>query len=406
MSTLPLAGVRVLDFTWVLIGPQASEYLATLGADVIRIESAVQPDITRRLSLMKDGVPGLNRNGVFNSVNRGKRSVLLNFGSERGVELTRALVRAWQPDILLENQISGSMARRGLGYQDIAAIKPDIVYCSMSLLGQTGPEHWYRGWGPNLQCRTGISWLSGHPHDPVPVALGGTYPDYNLAGLVVFSALTALWHRQQTGEGQHIDFAQNEAVMHTLADAMLDATMNGRELGMNGNREPLFVPQGVYRCAGTDDWVAISVADDAAFAALCRVLGQPQLAHDPRFSGVLARAEHHDALDALIGAWTRERGNREAQDTLQAAGVTAGAVVDSEQLLTDPQLRARGFFHTIDHPEVGPAEYGGWPVHLSDAPTHVARAPLFGEHTREVYAGILGLSDAEIEELTNAQVIY
>src|SRR5712691_3554308 len=128
MTTLPLAGVKVLDFTWVLIGPQASEYLATLGADVIRIESAVQPDITRRLpALAKDGVAGLNRNGTFNAVNRGKRSVLLNFGSERGVALVRDLVRTWQPDVLLENQLTGSMERRGLGYEHIAAIKPDIV---------------------------------------------------------------------------------------------------------------------------------------------------------------------------------------------------------------------------------------------------------------------------------------
>ncbi len=407
MPTLPLTGVKVLDFTWVLIGPQASEYLATLGADVIRIESAVQPDITRRLPpLLKDSVPGLNRNGVFNAVNRGKRSVLLNFGDPRGVELARDLVRVWQPDILLENQIAGSMPGRGLGYQDIAAIKPDIVYCSMSLLGQTGPESWYRGWGPNLQCRTGISWLTGHPGDGNPVGLGGTYPDYNLAGLVVFSTLAALWHRDQTGEGQYIDFAQNEAVMHTLADAMLELTMNGRELFMRGNREPLFVPQGVYRCAGADDWVAISIADDGEFGELCRAMGKPELTADARFGDILARSLHHDELDAVITEWTRQHTNVEVQDALQRVGIAAGAAVDSEQLLADPHLRERGFFVEIGHDEVGPATYGGWPVHLSDAPPAIGKAPLFGQHSEEVYRGILGMTPEDLETLVRQKVVY
>jgi crotonobetainyl-CoA:carnitine CoA-transferase CaiB-like acyl-CoA transferase len=222
----------------------------------------------------------------------------------------------------------------------------------------------------------------------------------------VFSILTAIWHRNHTGEGQHIDFAQNEAVINTLADAMMEYTMNGRELFMRGNRDPRFVPQGVYRCAGPDDWVALSVAGDDEFETLCRVMGMPDLVQDSRFHTVLARYRHHEELDALITTWTRQRTNIEVQELLQRAGIAAGAAIDSEQLLADPQLHARGFFVEIDHDEVGPATYGGWPVHFSDADPVIRKAPLFGQHNEEVYCGILGLQAGEVETLVQEQVIY
>lgn len=406
MAQRPLEGVRLLDFTWILIGPQNAEYLISMGAEAIKIESNVFPDLVRRGPRpVADDRPGLNRSGTFNAINRGNRSITLNLEKPQALELVKDLVRKWQPDIVTENFVVGAMTRRGLAYEDIRKIKPDIIYCSMSLLGNTGPYAWHRGWGPTVQARTGMSALSGYREDQFPRSLGGTFPDYPMAGIVAFAILMALWHRNRTGEGQYLDFAQNEGVIQMLGDAMMDYTINGRVQTMRGSRDPLWAPQGVYPCAGQDNWVGISVANDAQFVALCQAMGRPELAQDPRFADALSRQRHHDELDALIAEWTKQHTNYEVMETLQGMGVAAGAAVDTEQFVQDPHLWARGFFLEVDHDEVGRRLYGGWPVHLSEVEPQVGKAPLLGQHNQEVFRGILGLSEEEIQRLVEEQVI-
>jgi benzylsuccinate CoA-transferase BbsF subunit len=370
-----------------------------MGADVVRIESNVFPDILRRIAPFRNGVEGLNRSGMFASINGGKRSVLLNLAKPEAAQIVRQLVEHWQPDIVLENFVTGTMKRRGMAYEDLRAVKPDLIYASLSLLGQTGPDAWHRGWGPTMQARTGVTWLSGYRETGTPVALGGTFPDFTLAGLAVDALLIALWHREETSEGQYIDFAQNEGVAITISDALIDFTMNGRVQSMRGNRQPGYAPQGVYRCAGDDSWVAISVATDDEWASLAEAIGRADLM-DQRFADSLERMRHHDELDALITGWTRERSSHDVQRTLQRAGVAAGVALNIEELVADPQLLARGFFVQADHEEIGRSGYGGLPLRIEGVEPRADNAPLFGDHSRPFYADVLGMSDEEFSRLS------
>lgn len=406
MSQRPLDGIHVLDFSWVFFGPQCSEYLTTMGADVIRVESNVFPDLMRQSPPFAENQPGLNRSGTYNAINRGKKSITLNLGNPKAAELVKELVRKWPADIVMENQVVGAMARWGLGYDDIRQAKPDIIYCSMSLFGQTGPDAGYRGYGPGAQARFGMHALTGHPADQIPRRMGANFSDFALVGTCVFAMLMALWHRNRTGQGQYLDVAQNEGTIPVIADAVMDYIMNGRVATMQGNRDPRYAPQGIYRCAGQDNWVGISVANDAEFGALCQAMGQPELVQDHRFADALSRQRHHDELDALITQWTKQHGNYEVTDILQKVGVAVGPAVDTEQFVTDPHLNARGFFIEADHDEIGRRLYGGWPVHLSEVESMVGKIDLLGQHNDEVFLGLLGQPREEYERLKEEKVIY
>ena len=404
-TTLPLEGVRIVDFGWILAVPHATAWLGCLGAEVIRVESQARLDLVRVLpGTAADEQAGLNRSGAFNGLSYSKKSVTLNLATVRGVELAKRLVA--RADVVTENFTPGVMGRLGLDYESLRAVKPDLVMLSGSPLGQTGPERTATGWGPNTQAFAGLPFMTGYSGGP-PVGLGGFYPDFMVGVSMAFSVMAALRHRSRTGEGQHVEIAMAETVASMLPDALLDFGMNGREPERRGNRDPRRAPQGVYPCSGEDKWVAISVGSDEEWRALRSALGDPDWARDPELDSCPARLRRHDELDESIASWTRERTHYEAMHELQAAGVAAAPCLDALELVDDPQLRELGLMVAIDHPEVGPREVAGLPGRFSRLPGYrYGSAPLLGQHNREVLGGLLGLSDEELLRLADEQVVF
>ena len=317
----PLAGIHVLDFTWVWGGPFCTLQLAQLGADVIRIESAKRPCLFRALPPFADNTPGLNRAGLFNQVNQGKRSVALDLTHRGALEVARRMVR-WA-DVVVENFLPGVIDKMGLGYGALRAIKPDLIMLSMSGYGQTGPYRQYASYGGIIGAHSGFYAYNGHAGDE-PRDLGATYADP--AGGIVGAAaiLQALVHRALSGEGQYIDMSMLEALETLAAEGILELTMNGREPPRLGNRDPWMAPHNCYKAQGDAEmWISIVAANQDEWRALCSAIGQPDLAADPRFATVVMRKRNEDELDRMIAQWTQAHDRWEATEILQRAGVAA-----------------------------------------------------------------------------------
>jgi crotonobetainyl-CoA:carnitine CoA-transferase CaiB-like acyl-CoA transferase len=406
MPRLPLAGIRVADFSWIINGPQIAQWLATMGAEVIKIESQVYIDIGRTNPAgMADRVAGVNRSGFYHHLNYGKKAINLNLAVPKGRELAHEIVR--RSDFVLECFPTPTAERLGLTYDEMKKVKQDIIMISVSLLGRTGtdPAHWV-GWGPMACCFVGMFDAQGYPGGP-PRQTGGTWPDYAIASTVVFHALAALRHRNRTGEGQWIDASMGETVIGQMHEWFTEYFMNGRERGKLGNRDERMAPHNTYRCMGDDHWIAIAVGNDAEWHALCRAMGHPEWANDPRFADQFGRLQHRDEIDEHLRRWTRTHDHRELASTLQAAGVPAGPVLDSVELHEDRHLWEWGYWWKLDHREVGERILPGMPVKLSAAPQlNYSPPPDLGEHNREIFGGLLGLSDAEINQLIEQKVIY
>jgi crotonobetainyl-CoA:carnitine CoA-transferase CaiB-like acyl-CoA transferase len=404
-TPLPLQGIRVLDFGWILSVPHCTAWLGTLGAEVIRVESMTRLDLGRAgITGAADGVPGLNRAASFNGLNYSKKSITLNLATAEGRALARELVLV--SDVVTENFATGVMDRLGLGYEALRALKPDIVMLTGSTLGTSGPEREATGWGPNVCAYAGLPSLTGYADGP-PADLGGIWPDYMIGTLMVFAVLSAVHHQRRTGEGQHIELAMGEVVTAMIPEAILDYTLNGRLRPRMGNRDGMHAPQNVYPCRGEDRWVAVAAATDEEWRALCGAIGRPDLADDPRFADARGRYQFHDEMDAAIGAWTRRQTPYEAMHALQAAGVAAGPVMNVTDLMDDPHLRERGFVVEVDHPEVGRRTVAGLPAKFSALPAPAyAPAPCLGEHNEEVLGGLLSLNPEEMQRLRADQIVY
>ncbi len=401
----PLHGIRILDFGWILSVPHCTAWLGTLGAEVIRLESMARLDLSRAgITGSADGIAGPNRSSGFNGLNYSKHSVTLNIATPEGQALARELVKV--SDVVSENFATGVMDRLGLGYEALRAIKPDIIMLTGSTLGTSGPEREATGWGPNACAYAGLPFISGYRDGP-PVDLGGIWPDYMIGTLMAFAVLSAVHHHRRTGEGQHIEIAMGEVVTAMIPEAVLDYTMNGRQRPRMGNRDDAMVPHGVYPCLGEDKWVAIAVATDEEWRALCRAIGSPERADAPRFADAPSRQEHQDELDGLLSSWTQRHTSYEVMHTLQAAGVAAGPVMNIADLMQDPHLRARGFVVEMDHPEVGRRAVAGLPARFGAMPTLAYKpAPCLGEHNEEVFRRLLHLSPEEAHRLQTGKVIY
>jgi crotonobetainyl-CoA:carnitine CoA-transferase CaiB-like acyl-CoA transferase len=385
---LPLNGVRVADFTWIIAGPQATRILADLGAEVIKVESESSLDAVRGAA------------GLHNNFNRNKLGITANIHHPRGREVVERLIAA--SDIVIENFSSGTFARMGFPYERLVELRPDIIYISLSGYGQVGRDAGYGTWGPTAQGASGLtamSGLTGHP----PAGWGYSYLDHTAGFYGATAALMALWHRRQTGEGQHIDMSQVETGMVLAGVPMLDAQVNGRAYEPVGNRSrwPSVAPHGIYPCYGEDRWIAIAVERDEEWPRLCEVLGARELAGEPRFRSVGGRLEARDEIDERISARTRLREARELADELQRCGVVAGVCQTIEDRMErDDQLAARGFYPRSPHPEFGDHRFEGFPMQFSRARWRVDRgAPLVGEHTRQVLRDLLGYAEAEIEAM-------
>ena len=397
-----LEGIKVADFSWVVVGPVVTRCLADFGATVIRIESATTPDILRVSPPFKDNLSGLNRSAYFANYGANKYSLSLNLKHPKGPAVAKRLV-AWA-DVVCESFTPGTMADLGLSYDNLKKIKPEIIMLSTCNLGQTGPLAQQPGFGTQLVSLAGLTHLSGWP-DRLPAQPYGAYTDFIAPRFAIAGIVAALDYRRRTGRGQHLDVSQLETAIQFLAPVMLDYTVNGQEWIRSGNRCPQAAPHGVYPCCGEDRWCAIAVSTDEEWQSLCQVIGQPALAKEPGFATLLGRLEKSRLIDRFIEEWTINHSAEEVMLKLQEAGVPAGAVLNGRDLFENPQLNERGFYKELNHPEIGPHHYPSAPFKLSRTPAEPETpAPCLGQHNEYVYRQILGMSDAEFVQLLNEGV--
>jgi benzylsuccinate CoA-transferase BbsF subunit len=395
----PLAGIRVVDFTWAWAGPHGTLLLAMLGAEVIKVESATRLDHSRVRSLMSGSVGvGPDASPLFNHLNLGKRSLTLNLRTEEARDVARRLVAV--SDVVVENMRPGALDRLGLGYQQLSAVKPDLVMLSSSAVGATGPEGSYSGYAPTFAALSGTADLTGYPDGP-PIPLSGSV-DLRVGTAAAFAVLAALYHRQATGVGQYIDLSSTEVMSSTIGEAFLEVAMTGRVPRRLGNRHPRMAPHGCYRCRGERAWVTVAVDGEDEWLAFKRVVGSPQL-EDGVFADRDSRRRHQDRLDAVIETWTSQREPEEVAAALQAAGVAASPVLGAPALARDRHLLEREIFCEVEHPVIGRSKVVGPPWRFDgERPTIDGPAPLLGQHNRYVLEEVLGLSTAEIARLEEA----
>jgi len=371
----PLAGLRVLDFTWVVAGPVTTRILADLGADVLKVERKDALDF------------GDRRGGLSGSLMRGKRSIALHLGDPRGVAVARAL--AARADVVVDNFSTRVMPNLGLDYETLSRDRPEIICVRMTGYGLTGPDRDNVSYGPTLQALTGYTQLMGEPGKP-PAGFGYSYSDLASGHMGALAVLAAVFQRRRTGRGQLVDLAQQEAVASLLGPVLLERAIDGgasRAVG-NASQEGPSAPHGIYPCAGDDRWVAITVFTDVGWRRLVAAMGRPSWALDVRFDDVAGRISHAAELDARLAAWTRTLDAHVVTSRLQANGVAAGLVADAADVCTgDPALAARRYFADVATPEGRTVRIDGPPFVLAETPAAVhGPGPLLGEHADAVLA--------------------
>ncbi len=398
MVRQPLAGIRVLDFTWALAGPYGTLQLALLGAEVIKVESVRARDGTRRGAYPLADDP--ESSPTFNSVNLNKLGLQLNLKAPAGVDAALELARV--SDIVVENFRTGVLDRMGLDYQTLRSRNPSIIVASMAAFGSEGPHRNYPGYASVFNAISGLGNLSGYIDGP-PVELRDSI-DLRVGTALAYACLVALYHRRHTGRGQYIDLSAMEAVADLAGHRFLSYQLAGVEPSRQGNRDDAMAPHGIYRCRGDDAWVSVAVGTEAAFRSLCHVIGQPDVAADPRFADAYRRLRHTDDLDQAIEAWTESRTQDEATRLLQAAGVAAFPVLSNREVYLDPHVNERGAWLQVEHAVLGKRSVQrlAWKAHDSDAAP--SPGPLMGQHNGYILGDVLGKSRHEIEDLLRADL--
>lgn len=391
------AGVKVADFSWVVVGPMSSRYLADYGATVVHVETASHIEILRTTPPYKDGVAGIDRTGYFAQYNVNKYGITLNLNHPKGVEIAKKMI-AWA-DIVTESFTPGMMEKWGLGYEEIKKIKPDIIMLRTCMQGQTGPHSHLPGTGVNLVGITGFAHLCGWP-DRDPAQPYGPYTDSVAARFCAIMLIAALDYRRKTGKGQLLDVSQFEGGVNFVAPVMLDYFVNHRVADRVGNKCSCAAPHNAYRCRGEDRWCTIAVFNDDEWQSFCRVIGNPSWTMDTRFTTLADRKEHEAELDCLVEEWTTQHTAEEIMTMMQEEGVAAGVVQTGQDLHEDPQLKHRGHSWIINHREMGLFPCFGQAAKLSKTPAEGwMSSPCLGEHTEYVCREILKLSDEEFVEL-------
>jgi len=398
-----LAGFRCIDFSWVFAGPYCGQLLGDLGMEMIKIECRKRMDVVRNYPPFAFEDRRLNSSGYWNTHNRSKYSVNLDMKNEKAREIITRLIAT--SDLVLENFSARGMKAIGFDYDRLREINPRIIYCSMAGFGHRGPYKNYVAYGPMQESQAGIVYLTGWP-DGQPSRVGTSYPDAAAGVSAAFSIVAALRHVKRTGQGQWIDLGQTLTSAALTDTAVIEYTVNGNIQERQGDSSRFFAPHNVYPCSGEDQWCAISVDNDADFAALATTIGQPELARDPRFATNATRLHNHQSLDDIISQWTEQHDHYDVMHRLQAAGVAAGAVLSTGELVNDEHIKARGFMESFDHPVVGERLYPGVPFKMSETPGYIHRAaPCLGADTENVLKSILGMSDEEIKVLDDEGVL-
>lgn len=390
-SHAPLSGIRVLDFTHVLAGPFCTRLLADLGADVVRVESNKHPDHPWPSTYIdRDG-----RHASYLNTNRNKRSIAIDLKQPSGNQT--ALRLAAVADIVVENFSAGVMDRLGLGYKNLASRNPRVIFVSMSGYGHDGPRRDWTSMNMNLQGYSGLMTVTGAEGDP-PTAISNSWNDYIGALHACFAIIQAVDERDAADRGSLLDLSQFECSVAMIAPLLLASAVNGANPPRLGNRSTRFAPQGVYRCAGADNWCAISVQTDAQWHSLGQVIGKERWAAALRFANVVGRRQLHDDIDEQLQQWTARYSHREVEERLKTRGIPAERVRRIDDLVNQPD--GATVFKQMDEPRIGsmlttvlPFRFSGGP-HPGPYP-----APALGQHNDEVLRDWLALPDAEIQNL-------
>jgi crotonobetainyl-CoA:carnitine CoA-transferase CaiB-like acyl-CoA transferase len=404
---LPFDGLRIADFTAFWAGPIITHYFAMMGADVIHVESTKRPDGIRAATLQFDMSDGWwEASPTFAGTNTNKRDLTLDMGTERGRELALALVA--RCDIVVDNYSTRVMPHWGLDYEALRAVKPDIIVVRAPGFGLTGPWSERVAYATTIEQACGAAAVTGYEDDRPDVAGGAMDP---VAGThAVFAILLALEHRRRTGEGLLVEVPQFTSGMNVFAEPAIEHSATGRLLGRMGNRSWTAAPQGAYRVRDEhhdvpglpdDEWIALSVETDDQWRALCDAIGAHDLADDPRLASVDGRRAAHDEIDARIAAWARPLGGSDAVEALRGAGVPAARFAQLHELTHLPEVGRRGLYEDVDTPAWGKVPIVGHPVQFEHGPrrVHRRRAPLLGEHNRDVLEGLLGVAPDEVDRL-------
>ncbi len=399
-----LKGIRIADFSWIWAGPYAASLLAYMGAEVIKIESRSRIDQTRKGTIMDtDNFDGLNYSPTFNNANLNKKGVSLDISTPEGAELAKQIVA--KCDIVVSNMRPGKMEKLGLGYEDLKNVKEDLIMIESSGFGCTGPYRGYAGFAPIFASFGGLAYVTGY-EDGEPNVMSGVQ-DLRAGTLSAFILLTALIHRQNTGEGQYIDLSSSECLSTLIGPELMEFTMNGRSPYRHGNDDAIMAPHNVYRCKGDDKWISIAVADEEEWQALCGVMGNPEWTKDPAYADTYGRWQNRRNIDHEIEAWTREYTHYELMERLQASGVAAMPSFDAEEILSDPHTEARHLFTEVDHPKIGKQVVMNPAWKFSETPARLHKAgPLMGENNDEIFGELLGMSQEVIQDLKDRRIIY
>ncbi len=399
-----LRGVRVVDFTQFEAGPSCTEALAWLGAEVVKIENPTTGDPGRRL---RPGQPD-DDPYYFHMFNANKKSITVNLKSPRGLELVRDLLR--KADVCVENMAPGTIERLGLGYDNVRAINPGIIYCQVKGFGTGSPYEKNLAFDMIAQATGGTISVTGEKGRG-PVKPGLSLGDTGTGMTMAITILGALHKRAQTGEGHRLQVAMQDAMLHYMRTNFSTQAKSGRAVQRDGTRSGggSNAPSGLYPCApgGPNDyvWIMTSRANPEHWARLCKVMGREELIEDPRFATPRDRVKNMDELDAMIAAWTRTRSKHDAMAQVGGAGIPAGAVLDTMELQNDPTFEERGIMQVMQHPNHGPFKMPAWPVRIDGKPPKVEPSPMLGQHTANVLTGWLGLSASDVEALKGEGVV-
>lgn len=395
----PLAGLRIADFTVHAAGPFCTHMLSQLGAEVIKVETALRPDIFRK----SHAVYGRQGPATFDQVSSNKLSVRLNLKHPDGVALAKQLVSV--ADVAAESFRAGVMDRLGLGYQALRAVKEDIVMVSVSSSGQNGPESHFAGYAPLFGAWGGLGYLSGHADGP-PVEMRHVM-DHSVGMNAALATIAALHQRRRTGEGCHVDVAAREVASSLVGDA-LTAASAGIKVERMGNADLRRAPHGLFPTRDADRWIAIAVSDDAQWHRMARLIGEPGLATNPRFSTQRARHTNAAALEETITKWTQERSGEEAADQLQSQGIPAHVSWAASDIVADPHMLSRGSIQQVAETNGEIRAAVGRPARFSadDSPGITRGTPELGRDEHYVYGDLLGLSPSRIDALIADKAIY
>ena len=406
MSAQALNKIRVLELTTAVAGPVAGCVLADMGAEVIKIESP------GGRSLKSPGAPPpiegapdhpYNRTAFFNELHRGKKLLSLDLKHEDGKNIFLRLVE--NADVVMENFSPKIVGRLGIDYAELKKIKNDIICVSMPAFGKSGPYESRASYGPGIDAMSGLSHLTGFP-DGNPGKPAQFYCDQNAGLTAALTVMGAVRHRNRTGQGQYIELAMLEGEMQLIAPALMDVMMNSRSTNRTGNRHDRFAPQGVYKCKGENEWVAITVRTDLEWQSLANLIGKPEVAKDNRFIDLDGRQMHHEDIDKLVENWTQTLTPQEAETVMQGAGIPAGALLNLNEAFTHPQFQHRNTLVHVEHPEMGTFPHTRTAWRSKNKNEGVAGpAPTFGNANKYVLSDLLNFSQEEQQKLKDLGIV-